>query len=61
MKKELTAIYSGINSKVGDFLVNRLLPGNSLQAIGPMVFLDHVYPTTLRKHGHDVPTGRTCL
>ena len=57
MKKELTAIYSGINSKVGDFLVNRLLPGNSLQAIGPMVFLDHVYPTTLRKDGRDVPTG----
>lgn len=57
MKKELTAIYSGVNTKVGDFLVNRLLPGNSLQAIGPMVFLDHVYPTTIKKHGHDVPTG----
>jgi redox-sensitive bicupin YhaK (pirin superfamily) len=57
MRKELTAIYSGVNSRVGDFLVNRLLPGNNLQAIGPMVFLDHVYPTTLRKYKHDIPTG----
>ena len=57
MKKEVKAIYRGINSKVGDFLVNRLLPGNNLKAIGPVVFLDHVYPVTLKKDGQSVPTG----
>jgi redox-sensitive bicupin YhaK (pirin superfamily) len=57
MKKKVTAIYSGLNSRVGDFLVNRLLPGNHIQSIGPMVFLDHIYPATLKKDRHNVPTG----
>jgi len=56
MKKEISAIYGGVNSKVGDLLVNRLLPGRKIEAIGPIVFLDHVYPVGL-KNDASIPNG----
>jgi hypothetical protein len=36
---------AGRNEKVGDLLVNRLLPGEQIGKVGPFVLLDHVYPT----------------
>ncbi len=45
MEKVITATYGGTNAKVGDLLVNRLLPSRYMTAVGPFIFLDHVYPT----------------
>lgn len=44
MQKEIKASYGGINAKVGNQLVNRLIPNKHVQAVGPFVFLDHLYP-----------------
>jgi len=46
-----------VNSKVGDLLVNRLIPGRSIEAVGPIVFLDHVYPKEVQEDSTSVPTG----
>jgi len=56
MKKKISAIHGGVNSKVGDLLVNRLLPGRKIEAVGPFVFLDHVYPVEL-KNDASIPNG----
>ncbi len=50
--------YKGINSTVGDLLVNRLLPGPLTSAIGPFVFLDHLYPTIQKPKTPAAPTGK---
>jgi len=57
MKKKIRSIDNGINSRVGKFLVNRLLPNKSVAAIGPIVFLDHLYPITLKPDNTSIPTG----
>lgn len=57
MEKEATIVYGGINSKVGDFLVNRLLPGRKIEAVGPFVFLDHLYPVELKSDASSIPNG----
>lgn len=56
MRKKMRLIYGGVNSKVGSFLVNHLLPAEDLRSVGPIVFLDQVYPMTL-KTDSPVPTG----
>lgn len=45
MQKEITKVYGGINVRVGNLLVNRLLPNKNVQAVGSFVLLDHFYPT----------------
>ncbi len=57
MKKKITTIYSGINSQVADLLVNRLIPGKEVEIVGPIVFLDHVYPFKLKDKTSSIPNG----
>lgn len=57
MKKKIRSINNGINSRVGKFLVNRLLPNRDAAAIGPIVFLDHLYPIALKPDSTSIPTG----
>jgi redox-sensitive bicupin YhaK (pirin superfamily) len=57
MKQSVQQIYGGVNAQVGEFLVNRLLPGNRINAVGPIVFLDHIYPKQLKRSGETIPTG----
>jgi redox-sensitive bicupin YhaK (pirin superfamily) len=45
MKKLITSI-EGKNVKVGDLLVNRLLPAEAASNVGPFLLLDHGYPVT---------------
>jgi hypothetical protein len=56
MKKKISDIYGGVNSKVGDLLVNRLLPGRKIEAVGPIVFLDNVYPVEVKNEA-SIPNG----
>lgn len=48
MNKSIRVSFGGQNVKVADFLVNRLLPSEYCNKVGPFVFLDHVYPTILK-------------
>lgn len=57
MKKSITTINNGKNAKVGDFLVNRLLPIPGHQSVGPIVFLDHIYPINLNDTSNTIPSG----
>jgi redox-sensitive bicupin YhaK (pirin superfamily) len=57
MKKKIISIDSGVNSRVAELLVNRLLPSGYTKAIGPIVFLDHLYPFTLKSDVKSIPTG----
>jgi redox-sensitive bicupin YhaK (pirin superfamily) len=43
MKKSSTSI-EGKNVIVGDLLVNRLIPAEHIDKVGPFLLLDHVYP-----------------
>jgi redox-sensitive bicupin YhaK (pirin superfamily) len=47
MEKSIVAVLGGENVIVDDLLVNRLLPGPGYDAIGPVVRLEHTYPTEL--------------
>jgi redox-sensitive bicupin YhaK (pirin superfamily) len=58
MEKAIVNTYGGINSKVGDLLVNRLLPNRYTQAVGPFVFLDHLYPTVQEPQTPTRPSGQ---
>ncbi|WP_247233765.1 pirin family protein [Telluribacter sp. SYSU D00476] len=57
MKKSIAASYSGKNSRVGELLVNRLLPNRYVQAVGPFVFLDHLYPSEQKPQIPQAPSG----
>ena len=57
MQKKILITFGGVNFKVADLLVNRLIPGNGIKAVGPFVFLDHVYPVSLGVKSSSVPTG----
>lgn len=57
-QRSVKGSYSGMNSKVGDFLVNRLLPGSTVHAVGPFVFLDHLYPTEQKAKTPTLPSGQ---
>jgi redox-sensitive bicupin YhaK (pirin superfamily) len=48
MKKPNTSI-EGKNVKVGDLLVNRLIPNNAVANVGPFLLLDHSYPINYYK------------
>ena len=43
MKKSITSI-EGKNVRVGDLLVNRLIPTDTIASVGPFLLLDHGYP-----------------
>ncbi len=57
MEKTTITSYSGVNANVGDLLVNRLLPNRYSQAVGPFVFLDHLYPSEHQPKTPQAPTG----
>ncbi|TGE03783.1 pirin family protein [Hymenobacter fodinae] len=57
MIKPIIAQLGGTNAKVGRLLVNRLLPSRMVGAVGPFVFLDHVYPTKFESQLPQAPTG----
>jgi redox-sensitive bicupin YhaK (pirin superfamily) len=42
-------IIEGKNVKVGEFLVNRLIPAELIGGIGPFLLLDHAYPVTYKE------------
>src|ERR1700761_5830329 len=48
MKKPNTSI-EGKNVKVGDLLVNRLIPAETITSVGPFLLLDHGYPLTYKQ------------
>jgi len=50
MKKSNTII-EGKNVKVGDLLVNRLIPTEDITGVGPFLLLDHVYPVDYAQGG----------
>ncbi|WP_259065791.1 pirin family protein [Mucilaginibacter sp. X4EP1] len=45
----LNTSIEGKNVKVGDLLVNRLLPGDTIASVGPFLLLDHGYPVTYQQ------------
>jgi hypothetical protein len=57
MEKTLITSYGGVNANVGDLVVNRLLPNRYSQAVGPFVFLDHLYPSEHAPKTPQAPTG----
>ncbi|MDL2141693.1 pirin family protein [Flavobacterium tructae] len=57
MKSNKSSLYRGMNSKVGDFLVNRLIPFDTIRSIGSIVFLDHLYPVNLQYENSPIPLG----
>ncbi len=57
MEKSIRLSFGGQNAKVSDFLVNRLLPSEHCQKVGPFVFLDHVYPTIQKSPEPDHSIG----
>jgi redox-sensitive bicupin YhaK (pirin superfamily) len=57
MEMKIKSIDSGVNSRVGKFLVNRLLPNQNTVAIGSVVFLDHLYPVALKANIPAWPSG----
>lgn len=59
MTKSIIAQVGGTNARVGKLLVNRLLPSRMVAAVGPFVFLDHVYPTRFEPQVPRAPTGDT--
>lgn len=49
MEKQISINYGGQTAKVADLLVNRLLPNRYITAVGPFVFLDHIFPVKKKK------------
>jgi redox-sensitive bicupin YhaK (pirin superfamily) len=57
MEKQIVTTYGGANARVGDMLVNRMMPNRYIEAVGPFVFLDHIYPYALPVTEYTLPTG----
>lgn len=57
MEKQIETTYGGSNARVGEMLVNRMMPNRYIEAVGPFVFLDHIYPYTLPEKEYTLPTG----
>lgn len=57
MQKNITASFGGSNAKVGEMLVNRLVPNRYIHAVGPFVFLDHLYPVEQKPTTAKAPNG----
>jgi redox-sensitive bicupin YhaK (pirin superfamily) len=55
MKKVVLNRLGGKNTYVADLLINRLLPDEQVAAVGPIILLDHVYPSPIdhKKRGAD--------
>jgi len=49
MEKPVAVTYGGANARVGEMLVNRVVPNRYIEAVGPFVFLDHMYPAPIKK------------
>lgn len=58
MEKRIAAIYAGSDSQVGELKVNRLLPNRYIDAVGPFVFLDHLYPHNQTAKSSAVKDGK---
>jgi redox-sensitive bicupin YhaK (pirin superfamily) len=58
MEKAIVTKYGGVNSRVGELLVNRLVPNRYIEAVGPFVFLDHLYPTVQKPKTPESPNGQ---
>lgn len=56
MEKQIITTYGGTNARVGDMLVNRMMPNRYIEAVGPFVFLDHIYPYEIKEQPA-VPDG----
>ncbi|SFC75337.1 hypothetical protein SAMN05421747_12325 [Parapedobacter composti] len=50
MNKLITTSTGGQNKRMAEWLVNQLIPGQQLPNIGPVVFLEHVYPVPPHQH-----------
>jgi redox-sensitive bicupin YhaK (pirin superfamily) len=59
MEKKILASYNGTKAKVGELEVNRLLPNRYIHAVGPFVFLDHIFPFQQRPKNPTVNDGRS--
>lgn len=57
MEKPIVTTYGGANASVGEMLVNRMMPNRYIEAVGPFVFLDHIYPYTLPQQEYSLPDG----
>jgi redox-sensitive bicupin YhaK (pirin superfamily) len=57
MEKTIITSYGGLKANVGDLPVNRLLPNRYSQAVGPFVFLDHLFPSEHQPKTPQAPTG----
>ncbi|MFI5134232.1 MAG: pirin family protein [Chitinophagales bacterium] len=57
MEKKIEVSYKGQKSKVGELIVNRLIPNRYIMAVGPIVFLDHLTPTEQKPKLPSPPTG----
>jgi redox-sensitive bicupin YhaK (pirin superfamily) len=44
MEKKIIATFGGVQSQVGEFSVNRVLPNKFRRIVGPFFFLDHMLP-----------------
>lgn len=58
MNESIKIISGGQNDRVGDLLVNRLLPNNKIFKVGPIVFLDHLYPVVHKSRQPDPYNGQ---
>ncbi len=57
MEKKILISSGGMNARVGHLLVNRLIPNHHTRAVGPFVFLDHLYPIEQKPGTPKPPTG----
>ncbi len=57
MEKQIATTYGGSNARVGEMLVNRMMPNRYIEAVGPFVFLDHIYPYIIPEKEYTLPTG----
>lgn len=44
MKKKINYISTGQRADIGEYIINRILPNQFVNAVGPFVFLDHALP-----------------
>ncbi len=58
MEKRIAAVFGGTDAQVGKLKVNRLLPNRYIHAVGPFVFLDHIYPYIQHPKGASQKDGK---
>ena len=52
MKKKISFSTQGRRADIGEYVINRILPNRYADAVGPFVFLDHLFPA---KHSPGEP------